>query len=51
MASALPHHEVLDFLAVRDYSYTSSQVFSADRWGCLGEAAAFADPFYSPAPT
>ncbi|MEU3987886.1 FAD-dependent monooxygenase [Streptomyces platensis] len=48
VASALTHHEVLDFLAVRDYSYTSSQVFSADRWGCLGEAAAFADPFYSP---
>ncbi|WP_414170126.1 NAD(P)/FAD-dependent oxidoreductase [Streptoverticillium reticulum] len=45
---ALAHHEVLDFLAVRDYSYTSTQVLSADRWGCVGEAAAFADPFYSP---
>lgn len=45
---ALAHHEVLDFLAVRDYSYTSTRVFSADRWGCVGEAAAFADPFYSP---
>lgn len=48
VASALTRHEVLDFLAVGDYSYTSSQVFSADRWGCVGEAAAFADPFYSP---
>jgi flavin-dependent dehydrogenase len=48
VASALVHHEVLDFLAFRDYSYTSTQVFSADRWGCVGEAAAFADPFYSP---
>ncbi|WP_164543508.1 NAD(P)/FAD-dependent oxidoreductase [Streptomyces mobaraensis] len=48
VASALVRHEVLDFLAVRDYSYTTSRVFSADRWGCVGEAAAFSDPFYSP---
>jgi flavin-dependent dehydrogenase len=38
---------VLDFLALRDYSYSALQVFSADRWACVGEAGTFADPYYS----
>ena len=37
-----------DFLAIRKMSRGSRQVFSADRWGLVGEAAAFLDPFYSP---
>ena len=40
--------ELLDFAAIRNYSYSSKQVFSADRWACTGEAAVFPDPFYSP---
>ena len=38
----------LDFRKIKNYSYTSSQVFSENRWTCVGEAAIFSDPFYSP---
>jgi hypothetical protein len=37
-----------DFLVLRRYAYTSSKVFSTDRWACIGEAAVFVDPLYSP---
>jgi len=40
--------EILDFLGLRNYSYSSNQVFSENRWACTGEAALFPDPFYSP---
>src|SRR5579872_286338 len=40
--------EVMDFLGLRKYSYSSKQVFSENRWACTGEAASFPDPFYSP---
>ena len=40
--------KLLDFAWLRDYSYTSSRVFSADRWALTGEAGPFLDPFYSP---
>jgi flavin-dependent dehydrogenase len=40
--------ELEDFLVLRDYSYSSAQVFSEDRWACVGEAGLFADPLYSP---
>ena len=44
-----PHLEkVQDFLAIKKMSRGSRQVFSGDRWGLVGEAAAFLDPFYSP---
>ena len=47
--SLLPHLDnVQDFLAIKKMSRGSKQVFSADRWGLVGEAAAFLDPFYSP---
>lgn len=39
---------IVDFLKIRDYSYSSKQVFSSQRWACIGNAAIFADPFYSP---
>ncbi|MCA9719093.1 MAG: NAD(P)/FAD-dependent oxidoreductase [Myxococcales bacterium] len=29
-------------------SYGTKQYFSTERWGLIGEAAAFSDPFYSP---
>ncbi len=44
-----PHLDKMqDFLAIKKMSRGSRQVFSADRWGLVGEAAAFLDPFYSP---
>ena len=44
-----PHMDkVQDFLAIKKMSRGSRQVFSTDRWGLVGEAAAFLDPFYSP---
>jgi flavin-dependent dehydrogenase len=44
-----PHREKMqDFLAIKKLSRGTKQVFSTDRWGLTGEAAAFLDPFYSP---
>ncbi|MBX3248754.1 MAG: NAD(P)/FAD-dependent oxidoreductase [Myxococcales bacterium] len=39
--------ELEDFRVVRDYSYLTDRFASADRWSCVGEAAAFVDPLYS----
>lgn len=47
VADALKGFELLDFKTLKNYSYTSKQVFSVNRWACVGEAAAFADPYYS----
>ena len=47
-AIALHREKVQDFLAIKKMSRGSKQVFSVDRWGLVGEAAAFLDPFYSP---
>ena len=41
-------HDIQDFLRVEDFAYGVERVFSPDRWCLVGEAAAFADPFYSP---
>ena len=48
LAKYIGDSEPLDFRAMKDYSYSSERVFSKDRWACTGEAALFADPFYSP---
>ncbi len=40
--------DVEDFLRVEDFSYGVKQAYSTDRWSLVGEAGAFADPFYSP---
>jgi flavin-dependent dehydrogenase len=40
--------DVEDFLRVKDFAYGVKQAYSGDRWALVGEAAAFADPFYSP---
>ncbi len=40
--------DVEDFLRVEDFAYGVEQAYSPDRWTLVGEAAAFADPFYSP---
>ena len=44
----IAHYEAEDFLCLRHYSHASAQVFSENRWACVGEAGVFADPFYSP---
>jgi flavin-dependent dehydrogenase len=40
--------DVQDFLRVEDFAFGVERVFSPERWCLVGEAAAFADPFYSP---
>ncbi len=49
-AESIAHQQdkLQDFLAIKKMSRGSRQVFSVDRWGLVGEAAAFLDPFYSP---
>lgn len=48
VATKIESLEVMDFLGLRHYSYSSKKVFSENRWACTGEAALFPDPFYSP---
>jgi flavin-dependent dehydrogenase len=48
VSAKIESFEILDFLGLRNYSYSSKQVFSENRWACTGEAALFPDPFYSP---
>ncbi|MFK7819786.1 MAG: NAD(P)/FAD-dependent oxidoreductase [Planctomycetaceae bacterium] len=48
LADYLGDQEPLDFLCYKNYSYSSHQVLSHERWTCIGEAGVFADPFYSP---
>ena len=40
--------DIEDFLRVEDFAYGVEQTYSTDRWSLVGEAGAFADPFYSP---
>ncbi len=40
--------EFEDFLVMHDFAHGSAQVYSSERWACVGEAGAFVDPFYSP---
>jgi flavin-dependent dehydrogenase len=40
--------DVEDFLRVEDFAYGVERTYSGDRWSLVGEAAAFADPFFSP---
>jgi flavin-dependent dehydrogenase len=47
-AIAAERDRLLDFRFLRDYSHSSKQLFSADRWALTGEAGTFLDPFYSP---
>ena len=42
-------HALQDFLFLRHFSHSATQVFSGDgRWALTGEAGVFLDPFYSP---
>jgi flavin-dependent dehydrogenase len=40
--------KLLDFRYLRNYSCSTKQLFSADRWALTGEAGTFLDPLYSP---
>ena len=48
LAAHLQGYEPQKFMKMPKYSYSSRQVFSSDRWACVGEAGVFPDPFYSP---
>ncbi len=48
LAKHLQENPPLDFQKMPQYSYSSNQVFSIERWACVGIAGVFADPFYSP---
>ncbi len=43
----IKHENPLDFLVLKNFAHTTTQAFSAERWCCIGEAAAFTDPLYS----
>jgi flavin-dependent dehydrogenase len=40
--------DVIDFRALKHYSHNSGRFYSTEKWGVVGEAGAFLDPFYSP---
>lgn len=48
LALYLKNRQPSDFKKMPNYSYSSKQVFSINRWACVGEAGTFADPLYSP---
>lgn len=48
VASLLTKAKVVDVGAFTQLAYRTKKFFSADRWGLIGDAAAFSDPFYSP---
>lgn len=47
-AQAIEGAKFLDFVVLKDYSYSCQQLFSDSGWGITGEAGLFADPLYSP---
>jgi hypothetical protein len=47
-ARDLPRRRILDFSALRDFSYGCRQTISESRWALSGEAGRFTDPLYSP---
>ena len=48
LESLLQNAEFVDIDAFTQLAFRTKQFFSADGWACLGDAAAFPDPFYSP---
>jgi flavin-dependent dehydrogenase len=40
--------QIIDFLRIEDFSFDCERMLSPERWALTGEAAAFADPLYSP---
>lgn len=48
LAQEIEGASFLDFVLLKDYSYSCKQLFSSNGWAVTGEAGLFADPFYSP---
>lgn len=48
LADYLRPYQPQKFMKMPKYSYSSTQIFSENRWACVGEAGVFPDPFYSP---
>lgn len=48
LAGLVSRAPILDCRFVRDFAYGTRRAFSPQRWALLGDAAAFADPLYSP---
>jgi hypothetical protein len=48
VASLLRDVEPLDLAAFTQLAFRTKRFFSPERWAVVGDAAAFADPFYSP---
>ncbi|MBL9137333.1 MAG: tryptophan 7-halogenase [Verrucomicrobiales bacterium] len=48
LARQVSAHGLMDFHALKEFSYATCRFYSADRWACTGEAAMFIDPLYSP---
>jgi len=48
LTTAVLEHEIVDFLCLRNYSYSVGRCWSEDRWALVGEAGAFVDPLFSP---
>ena len=40
--------QIQDFRVMKDYSYSSQQLYSSNRWSLTGEAGVSLDPLYSP---
>jgi flavin-dependent dehydrogenase len=40
--------DLIDFRVIKHFSHDSGRFFSTEKWGVVGEAGAFLDPFYSP---
>lgn len=47
IAEYLKDRTPMDFKCMRDYSFSSRQLFSTDRWAIVGDAGMFPDPFYA----
>lgn len=47
-AEAIAGANFLDFVILKDYSYSCKKLFSDQGWAITGEAGYFTDPFYSP---
>lgn len=48
LAQLIEPDQFVDFLVLKNFSHWSKQVFSTERWACVGDAGIFADPLYSP---
>jgi len=40
--------KLIDFRGIKHYAHNSDRFYATEKWGVVGEAGAFLDPFYSP---